>query len=266
MDPERRTVAGGNLGIQSFDPRKHVRKERADTISMWIVIAFASSVALIMRYAVMPGMNEASTPGVLWVLPLLCIGLLPSLHRSLPEHIQEHYTRGTWFRAAFLHTFTWLCVSFLMINPPFGDIAPPEVEHVSVLSEDGDVLLQNVSQTGRITVMIENGTDVRCHLLLSLVDNRPLGDLESMDLNLTLEGVGTYVTNEVHLQHLGTLRASSGWNSTFTRTLHPDATAVAVDLGNLSVGEYALDLNAVQQGDPWQLSLERSWTLVVVQG
>ena len=158
--------------------------------------------------------------------------------------------RGTWFRAAFLHTFTWLCVSFLMINPPFGDIAPPEVEHVSVLSEDGDVLLQNVSQTGRITVMIENGTDVRCHLLLSLVDNRPLGDLESMDLNLTLEGVGTYVTNEVHLQHLDTLRASSGWNSTFTRTLHPDATAVAVDLGNLSVGEYALDLNAVQQGDP----------------
>ena len=48
--------------------------------------------------------------------------------------------------------------------------------------------------------------------------------------------------------------------------MHPDATAVAVDLGNLSVGEYALDLNAVQQGDPWQLSLERSWTLVVVQG
>ena len=61
---------------------------------------------------------------------------------------------------------------------------------------------------------------------------------------------------------LTTLRASSGWNSTFTRTLR-DATAVAVDLGNLSVGEYALDLNAVQQGDPWQLSLEgvgHSWS------
>ena len=212
----------------------------------------------LIRVPVMPGMNEASTPGVLWVLPLLCIGLLPSLHRSLPEHIQEHYTRGTWFRAAFLHTFTWLCVSFLMINPPFGDIAPPEVEHVSVLSEDGDVLLQNVSQTGRITVMIENGTDVRCHLLLSLVDDAA-GDLESMDLNLTLEGVGTYVTNEVRCNILtpsGPLRVGIRRSS----PLHPDATTVAVDLESQRRRVCARS-ECRQQGDPWQLSLERSWTL-----
>ena len=42
-----------------------------------------------------------------------------------------------------------------------------------------------------------------------------LATLESMDLNLTAGGCWHYVTNEVHLQHLDTLRASSGWNSTF---------------------------------------------------
>jgi len=33
----RRT--GRNLGIEAFDPVKHVQKEKADTASMWLVLA-----------------------------------------------------------------------------------------------------------------------------------------------------------------------------------------------------------------------------------
>ena len=35
----RRT--GRNLGIEAFDPVKHVQKEKADTASMWLVLAFS---------------------------------------------------------------------------------------------------------------------------------------------------------------------------------------------------------------------------------
>ena len=42
-------------GIELFDPVKHVGKEKADTASMWLVIAFSMAiVSLMMRYVLMP--------------------------------------------------------------------------------------------------------------------------------------------------------------------------------------------------------------------
>ena len=43
----RRT--GRNLGIEAFDPVKHVQKEKADTASMWLVLAFSLTITLLMR-------------------------------------------------------------------------------------------------------------------------------------------------------------------------------------------------------------------------
>ena len=52
-----------------------------------------------------------------------------STHRSLlPEKFVEHYTRGTWFKASFLHVFTWLAFTFLLTNAPFADINAPQVD------------------------------------------------------------------------------------------------------------------------------------------
>ena len=47
----RRT--GRNLGIEAFDPVKHVQKEKADTASMWLVLAFSLTITLLMRYVLM---------------------------------------------------------------------------------------------------------------------------------------------------------------------------------------------------------------------
>ena len=107
-DKERKkNRSGADMGIESFDPVEHVSKERADTVSMWLVITFATTMALVMRYVAMPG--SKGNADLLWFVPMMAIFLLPSIHRSLlPEKFVEHYTRGTWFKASFLHVFTGL--------------------------------------------------------------------------------------------------------------------------------------------------------------
>ena len=46
--------SGRDLGIEAFDPVKHVSKEKAETASMWLVIVFSVVVSLLMRYVLMP--------------------------------------------------------------------------------------------------------------------------------------------------------------------------------------------------------------------
>ena len=73
-DKERKkNRSGADMGIESFDPVKHVSKEKADTVSMWLVITFALSMSLIMRYVAMPG--SQSNSDMLWFIPLMAIFL-----------------------------------------------------------------------------------------------------------------------------------------------------------------------------------------------
>ena len=46
--------------LEPFDPSSHAEKEKADAISMWIVIVFGLLVASTMRYYVMPGLDETA--------------------------------------------------------------------------------------------------------------------------------------------------------------------------------------------------------------
>ena len=75
------------MGIESFDPVKHVSKEKADTVSMWLVLIFATTMALVMRYVAMPG--SKGNADLLWFVPMMAIFLLPSIpvsytHLTLP--------------------------------------------------------------------------------------------------------------------------------------------------------------------------------------
>jgi len=122
---------GGKVGTEPFDPADHVIKEKADTASMWLVIVYAVLIGVIMRYLIMPALEEPAS--VLWSLPLLLIVTIPPLHRILLSKFADRYTFGNWFRASFLYTFTWLAVCFILVNPPLADISPPEVAHKVVL-------------------------------------------------------------------------------------------------------------------------------------
>ena len=127
---------GGKVGTEPFDPADHVIKEKADTASMWLVVVYAVLIGVIMRYLIMPALDEPAS--VLWSLPLLLIVTIPPLHRIILSKFADRYTFGNWFRASFLYTFTWLAVCFILVNPPLADISPPEVAHKVVLVDLDD--------------------------------------------------------------------------------------------------------------------------------
>lgn len=111
-------------GLEPFDPQVHATKEVADAYSMWLVIIYGTIVSIIMRYLFMP--TQETMEGIIWLLPVMLTATVPSLHKIIiPKKYSELYTRGNWFRGCFLFLFSWLALSFLLLNPPLADIAPP---------------------------------------------------------------------------------------------------------------------------------------------
>ena len=107
-------------------------------------------------------------------------GHLPtsSIHRSLlPEKFVEHYTRGTWFKASFLHVFTWLALTFLLTNAPFADIVAPQVD-------DGWGMISSTEEGFEFTdesrdkVYLTEGYTGMHYLVLSFSDNYDASDSE----------------------------------------------------------------------------------------
>jgi hypothetical protein len=111
-------------GLEPFDPQIHATKEVADAYSMWLVIIYGFMISFLMRYVFMP--TQESMESVVWLLPVMLAATVPSLHKIIiPKKYSELYTRGNWFRGIFLFLFSWLALSFLLLNPPLADIASP---------------------------------------------------------------------------------------------------------------------------------------------
>ena len=269
----RRT--GRNLGIEPFDPVKHVAKEKADMASMWLVLGFALLVTLLMRYVLM-GVTDPENSKILYILPLTCIFLIPTLHRTvMPEHFVEHYGGGTWFKAAFLHTFTFLALSFLVVNPPFGDIAAPELaKSWTVIADDGEAIEYpfDVSTKGTTLTWHTNGTTTLqgdAWLLFGLMDNK---NSDGASVEVTREYQANVSTREVNESYWydnaeaiknGT---SSSNKSSPNLTPHggqdqPFAIFLGTDLGE---GTHTITVVITEKGDPWENVQTYSWTLEII--
>ena len=132
----------------------------------------------------MPGMN--GTKQILWLLPLLMISLIRPIHQAfVPSRFFELYTTGNWVRSSFLYIFTWLALSFALVNPPLADIAAPHLagaidiattEGISDSDLDGSVYEIRISQDS-IPVLL--GLAVRDNV-----------DAENSTMNLTIQKVG----------------------------------------------------------------------------
>ncbi|MCS5526621.1 MAG: hypothetical protein NZ774_02050, partial [Candidatus Poseidoniales archaeon] len=158
---DRKARPGGKLGVENFDPKDHVEKEVADTISMWLVVAFGTIISLVMRYVMMPGMEGPKS--VLWFLPMTLVVIIPSLHRVLvPEPYKSRYTFGNWFRSGMLFIFTWLALSFILVNPPIGDIGAPDIAGkmtVVIIDDEGNISIDSDNLTSKKHSFILNTTD-----------------------------------------------------------------------------------------------------------
>ena len=86
---------------------------------------------------------------LLWFLPIGMLIFLPALHRAvMPESFIEQYKPGTWVKAGFLHTFTFLALSFLLVNPPFGDVTAASLDgswDIAVMNEEGELVFASAS-------------------------------------------------------------------------------------------------------------------------
>jgi len=250
----KKNRSGADLGIESFDPVKHVAKERADTVSMWLVLAFGATTALLMRYVAMPSSQDS--PDLLWFLPMMCIFLLPSIHRAvLPEKFVEHYTKGTWFKASFLHIFTWLALTFILTNAPFADIVAPQVDSGwGMISENNEGFDFEKSRSNQITIL-ENYTGAH-YLVLSFSDNvLSSGATYTITATWSDENLVNSWTNisAVDSNALDDVRTHKSID-------YPVAVAIPE---SLDVGTYVVDIKVVEEGDPWTNSRTVSMKLVV---
>tara|TARA_B100001564_G_scaffold355228_1_gene367169 strand:+ start:76 stop:975 length:900 start_codon:yes stop_codon:yes gene_type:complete len=252
-DKERKkNRSGADMGIEAFDPVKHVSKEKADTVSMWLVITFALSMSLIMRYVAMPG--SKSNSDMLWFIPMMAIFLLPSIHRALlPEKFVEHYTRGTWFKASFLHIFTWLALTFLLTNAPFADIVAPQVDDgwgMISSSEEGYDFTD--SSDGEVTLI--EGYEGTHYVVLAFSDNNDAGDSKYSILfdGESVDNSWSSIESE----------DSSALDSVREHKDIDHPIAVEIPTGLLE-GEYEIKVKVTEDGDPWENTRTVTMTLVI---
>ena len=268
---------GGDLGIEPFEPSDFHSMEKADTVSMWIVLLGSVLVALLMRYVMMPSMDGPAN--VLWLLPLLLAAGLPTLHRILlPASIHERYTFGNWFRASFLWVFTWLSVCILVVNPPLGDLSAPEPASTPSLALDADGIeaanwSDRVSWTGDGFSVQADGSSLDGHLwfVLGISDN---ADPSKARIAVRLvQGETILSENSSTIADSDSLRLNYDRLLAENRSAAPDAAltphpldvGVAIDLGHLSVGDYRIELDLEEQGDPWvNREPQRAYTLTIV--
>ena len=252
-DKERKkNRSGADMGIESFDPVEHVSKEKADTVSMWLVITFATTMALVMRYVAMPG--SEGNADLLWFVPMMAIFLLPSIHRSLlPKKFVDQYTRGTWFKASFLHVFTWLALTFLLTNAPFADIVAPQVDEGWGMISSSDEGFEFTDESKNKVYLTEGYAGMH-YLVLSFSDNYDASDAE---YSITFNGESTNnswsVLSESNPDALDPVRA------------HKDIDyPIAVEVpSGLAVGTYEVGIKVVEEGDPWENKRTVKMTLVI---
>lgn len=253
---KRRT--GADMGIESFDPVKHVAKEKADTASMWLVIAFSCLIAFLMRYVVM-GSVDRSNADILYALPLLCVVLIPTIHRTLmPSGFTELYKKGTWFKAGFLYVFVWLALSFLLINPPFGDIAAPNVSgQWGIVSESGDEY--NFTLAAGTSITLDYGYN-QSWLVMSFGDN---SDESNTAFTVTLANM----SRAQELSFSDTVFSNITGDSKTLLMPHPDSDSghAYVLPSGLQVGTYSITIDIVEQGDPWVNPRTLQWDLLIVE-
>jgi len=269
---KKKRRSGADLGIEPFDPVKYHGKERADTASMWLVIAYAFIVTMMMRYALMPSTTLDKTD-VLYILPLTMLILIPQLHRMvMPESFKEHYTKGTWFRAFFLYTFTFLSLSFLVVNPPFGDIVAPQLadEWGVVIEHDGTYTYADKVNGVENQWTLESGEYIQggAWVLFGLADN-----VDHTGANVTV--LHQFQNTETVIESNASFWDEHGTDIRTWRTAENKSAPIllphadldmpfAIFLGEgLAVGEHTIVVDILEQGNPWENTRTYTWTFSV---
>ena len=274
----KRKRAGGakeekpSTTLEPFDPASHAQKEKAEAISMWIVIVYGLVVATLMRYSLMPSLE--GTQQILWLLPVLLMATVPPLHRALvPARFYDLYTRGNWFRACFLYLFTWLALSFALVNPPLADIAAPHLAG-GIDIEVTDGIAQATLKHSTYSIQI-NQDSIPVVLGFAVRDNVDAANA-TMWLTITHQGqpepivqadglAGDQAAPSELFDSVEEWQRGMRQNTLTNEPLGPSVApnpldiGMAWDLGSLGPGEYIVEIELVEDGAPWSTG-QNTWS------
>ncbi len=258
--------------IEPFEPVEAFEKEKADAFSMWLVIVFGLSMGVFMRYVIMPTLTKPEA--ILWVLPLSLVVVLPTMHKLLiPNHWSNRYDNGNWFRASFLYIFSWLAISFLLVNPPLADIAPPTLAN-GIDIENTESVEYVAWVDGTYTIALNQGT-VDVVLGMAVRDNV---DAENATVQVSFWRAGVMVDELAN----GTVSDLTGARATFDSVnnswisvdklgnpvviKHSEDIGLAWDLGTLTPApNYEIKVRLSEVGDPWDENVwEKTYKIAVV--
>ena len=265
--------------LEPFDPAAAAKKETAEAYSMWIVIVYGLGVCLFMRYFFMPTLTEPTR--VLWLLPMLLMVTIPSLHKVMvPVEYYELFTMGNWFRACFLYFFSFIALSFILANPPLGDIAAPTISGGLDIETNDAVVDARWSkgtyyiETNQDTIDIVLGMGVRDNVNAeTAMMTASVWFRGEMIANLSDGAVGELSEAQVRFDEVG-----SNWtrgdkkNSLTNDVLGPKVASrtedvgLAWDISGMELGDYEVRINLSEVGDPWELNTwDEVYTINIVR-
>ena len=258
--------------LEPFDPAAAAKKETAEAYSMWIVIVYGLSVCMFMRYVFMPTLTEPTR--ALWLLPMLLIVTIPSLHKILvPTEYYELFTMGNWFRAGFLYFFSFIALSFMLANPPLGDIAAPAIANGLDIETNDAVVDARWSkgtyylETSEDTIDIVLGMAVRDNVdAETAVMTASVWYRGEMIANLSDGAVGELDEAQARFDDVGGNWTRGNQKNTLTGDVlgprvasRSEDIGMAWDISGMELGDYEIRINLSEVGDPWE---QNTWDAV----
>ena len=253
--------------LEPFDPAAAAKKETAEAYSMWIVIIYGLSVCMFMRYMFMPTLTEPTR--ALWLLPMLLMVTIPSLHKIMvPTEYFELFTMGNWFRACFLYFFSFIALSFMLVNPPLGDIAAPAIASGIDIETNDAVVDARWSkgtyylETNQDTIDIVLGMAVRDNVNAeTAIMSASVWYRGEMIANLSDGVVGELDEAQARFDEVeGNWTRGNQKNTLTNDVLGPKVASRAEDIGmawdssGMELGDYEIRINLSEVGDPWELN------------
>ena len=205
---------------------------------------------------------------------------IPSMHKVLiPREYYDLFTTGNWFRAGFLYFFTFIALSFVISNPPMGDIAAPTLSGGLDIETNEAVVDARWSggtyyiETNQDVIDVVLGMGVRDNVdaetammaatiwyrgdMIATLSDGPVGELDEaqqrfdeVDGNWTRGNSKGLLTKD----ELGPKIASRA-----------DDIGLAWEISDMQLGDYEVRISLSEEGDPWENTWEAVYTINVVR-
>ena len=118
------------IKIPEFDEKKFKETEKRKAKTSIISFSFGIIIATISRF-LWVHLSKSIRLGLIFLFAIACIGFLAKILQYLKIDIKS-FGKKEWLGSIAFYFFTWLAFFILLINPPFYDASPPQIEAIAM--------------------------------------------------------------------------------------------------------------------------------------